>query len=81
MLNKAICRHCCNTEPTDDEDPEIVPWDREDEDNWQQGFIICNHADRDVDQIFPINVAKDPPKDCLFLMEHLILNQTKGNCQ
>ena len=65
MLNKAICKKCCNTRPTNHG---LIRWNSEDEISWNLGTVRCPKA-TGIPAAF---VYEPPPSHCPYALEHVV---------
>jgi len=68
MLNKRVCKRCIITRYCG------YKWSKYENDLWKDGKVMCMH---DFES-FARKTSKSPPKDCPFLLEHIVNKGISG---
>ena len=68
MLNKQICKKCCNAL-----EDEANQWHVQDDKQWKKGYVICYVIDKTGSRGRQASIKrKRAPKWCKYALEHLV---------
>ena len=72
MLNKKICKQCCNRFWPAFENYIGPGWDEDDDIRWKEGYVLCPNIDT-TDQ----DIKNKPSDQCPYQLEHLLKAQRR----